>query len=158
MDSNNRSDACVDIRTVREFFLRAYQDCGFSGMPDRIEMLKQVYGWAQWPGCSLALANTQGCGVAIAKYCELQYNYLFATPGSGNDDTFNAYNRLIHIELKSNAYGFSIDDKAAFKSVPSTNQGTSPGLIITIGGSKGLPDPNNQVPLPDRQNFLEYCH
>jgi hypothetical protein len=155
---DKKSDTCDQIRLVRAFFLQAYEDCGNSGTPPKTEMLKQVYGWAQWPGCSLALAQTQGYNKAIETYCELQYNYLFPTPHSGNDDAFNAYNELIHKDLKSNAYGFSIDDKAAFKGVPSTNQGTSPGLIITVGGSKGLPDPNNQVPLPDRHNFLEYCH
>ena len=156
--SDNNSDTCEQLRLVRDFFLLAYSDCSNSGTPGKIEMLEQVYGWAQWPGCSRALAETHGYVEAITTYCELQYNYLFATPKSGNDDTFNAYNKLIHKGLDSNAYGFSIDDKAAFKSVPSTDQGTSPGLIITIGGPKGLPDPNNQVPLPDRKNFAEYCH
>lgn len=158
ISSDNGSDTCGQIRLVRDFFLLAYSDCGNSGTPEKIEMLEQVYGWAQWPGCSRALADTDGFDEAIKTYCELQYNYLFATPQSGNDDTFNAYNRLIHKGLQSNAYGFSIDDKAAFKSVPSTDQGTSPGLIITIGGPKGLPDPNNQVPLPNAKNFTEYCN
>jgi hypothetical protein len=63
----------------------------------------------------------------------------------------------VHRTLNSNAYAFSIDDKAAFKSVPSAPGTSSNELIITIGGAKGLIN-NKQAPLPTAKNFATYCH
>lgn len=153
--SDDNSVTCQRIRDVYNFFLSDYQQtCGFSGSPDVPTMLTQVYGWAQFAGCSHALAENPGHSKAIAEYCELQYNYLFNTKP---DEIFNPYTELIHKTLQSNAYAFSIDDKAAFKSVPSTDQGTSPGLVIVLGGPKGLVN-NKQATLPNAKNFTQYCH
>jgi len=153
--SNNTSAVCHKIRTVFDFFSRNYNNtCGFSGSPSTPTMLTQVYGWAQFANCSSPLVKTPGYDTAIVEFCSLQYNYLINTPP---DDIFNPYTQLIHGTLNSNAYAFSIDDKAAFKSVPSTDEGTSPGLIISVGGPKGLVY-NTQAPLPDSGNFDKYCH
>ena len=153
--SGNTSAVCQQIRTVFDFFNRNYNNtCGFSGSPTTPTMLTQVYGWAQFANCSSPLVSTPGYDTAIVEFCSLQYNYLVNTPP---DDIFNPYAQLIHGTLNSNAYAFSIDDKAAFKSVPSTDEGTSPGLIISLGGPEGLVY-NTQAPLPDRSNFAKYCH
>lgn len=158
--SGKLSATCQQIQTVYKFFKTDYNDtCGFSGSPSTPIMLREVYGWAQFPGCPSALAASPGYGNAIVTYCDLQYNYLIGAPEAGTpkDDRFNPYTELIHKSLQSNAYAFSIDDKAAFKSVPAAGKGTSPGLIITIGGPEGLVD-RTQTPLPDADNFHLYCH
>jgi hypothetical protein len=150
--TNDMSDTCLKIRDVFDFFSKNYLDtCGLGPpLPDTPTMLRQVYGWAEFPDCSHALVDTPGYDTTISEYCELQYNYLL--PGTKDSELFNPYARLIHQTLKTNAYAFSIDDKAAFKSVPGD------GLIITIGGSKGLKYPNAQAPLPTLNNLHQYCH
>jgi hypothetical protein len=67
------------------------------------------------------------------------------------EDYFNPYNNFVHGTIRSNAYAFSIDDKAAFLSVPAQ------GLIIAIGGSTGLAYPNEQFPLPSLKNLNDSC-
>jgi len=154
--TSDKSVTCDEIRTVYNFFLSDWRDtCGnLSGPPSTPTMLTQVYGWAQFANCSPPLAANPGYTKAITTYCTLQYNYLV----NANPTTlFNPYTQLIHGTLLSNAYAFSIDDKAAFKSVPSAGKGTSPGLIFTIGGSNGLPD-TTQVPLPDKDTYVQNCH
>jgi hypothetical protein len=74
------------------------------------------------------------------------------SPRAPPKDIFNPYARLIHETLKTNAYAFSIDDKAAFLSVPGD------GLIITIGGPKGLAFPNEQYDLPTVETIPKFCH
>ncbi len=155
--SDNNSDTCKKIRTVFDFFSSDYnKTCGFSGSPSTTTMLTQVYGWAQFANCSPPLVtNKSGYDTAIVDFCSLQYNYLIETTKA--EDIFNPYTQLIHKTLKSNAYAFSIDDKAAFKSVPSMGMGTSPGLIITLGGPEGLVN-REQTPLPDAKTFEQNCH
>src|SRR6266851_487648 len=68
----------------------------------------------EFPGCPHALVDTPGYSTAIGDFCELEYNYLTNVPPK---DIFNPYARLVHETLKTNAYAFSIDDKAAFLSV-----------------------------------------
>ena len=150
--TSNKSDTCMKIRDVFNFFSKNYLDtCGLGPpLPDTPTMLRQVYGWAEFPGCSHALVDTPGYAKTISEYCELQYNYLVT--GIKTLELFNPYTQLIHKTLATNAYAFSIDDKAAFKSVPGD------GLIITIGGKKGLVYPNEQAPLPTLGNLHDYCH
>jgi hypothetical protein len=153
--SGDNSDTCQKIREVYDFFSRDYNNtCSFAGSPSTPIMLTQVYGWAQFANCPFPLVKTQGYDTAIVDYCGLQYNYLTNVKP---EYIFNPYTKLVHRTLRSNAYAFSIDDKAAFKSVPSTDLGTSPGLILTIGGSEGLID-KKQVKLPDAKNYEQYCH
>jgi hypothetical protein len=150
--TNDMSDTCLNIRDVFKFFSDNYLDtCGLGPpLPATPTMLAQVYGWAEFPGCSHALADTPGYDTTISEYCELQYNYL--DPATKAEDIFNPYAELVHQTLATNAYAFSIDDKYAFLSVPGT------GLIITIGGPKGLVYPTEQFPLPTKANLHKYCH
>jgi hypothetical protein len=113
-------------------------------------MMTQVYGWAEFPSCppKIALVDTPGYAAAITDFCTLQYNYLTGVPPT---QVFNPYTALVHGTLGSNAYAFSIDDKAAFKSVPSN------ALVVTIGGASGLPS-KKQAPLPNAKTFQTYCH
>jgi len=59
-------------------------------------MLREVHGWAEFPGCVGPLAATPGYDTAIGDFCELQYNYLTHAPPK---DIFNPYARLIHETL-----------------------------------------------------------
>jgi hypothetical protein len=150
--SHDNSPTCQKIRVVFDFFSRNYlKTCGLGPpLPDTPTMMREVYGWAEFPGCSHALVDTPGYHTAIGDFCELQYNYLL--PGTPSANIFNPYARLIHETLKTNAYAFSIDDKAAFLSVPGD------GLIITIGGSQGLVYPNEQFELPSLDTIHKFCH
>jgi hypothetical protein len=155
--TNDNSPTCQDIRSVFAFFSRNYlETCGLAPpLPDTPTMMTQVYGWAEFPNCPQhALVDTRDYSAAIVDFCSLQYNYLTNVKPSY---IFNPYTQLVHGTLNSNAYGFSIDDKAAFKSVPSAPGTSSNELIITIGGAKGLLN-NNQAPLPTAKNFMTYCH
>jgi len=131
--------------------------CGLgTPLPDTPTMMTQVYGWAEFPNCppKIALVDTPGYSTTIADFCSLQYNYLTNVKPT---EIFNPYTQLVHGTLNSNAYAFSIDDKAAFRSVPSAPGTSSDQLIITIGGAKGLIN-NNQAPLPTAKTFATYCH
>jgi hypothetical protein len=143
---------CQQIRNVFDFFSRNYSEtCGLGpGLPDTPTMMTQVYGWAEFPSCppKIALVDTPGYAAAITDFCTLQYNYLTGVPPT---QVFNPYTALVHGTLGSNAYAFSIDDKAAFKSVPSN------ALVVTIGGASGLPS-KKQAPLPNAKTFQTYCH
>ena len=156
--SNDNSPTCQNIRNVFDFLSRNYlTTCGLGPpLPDTPTMMTQVYGWAEFPNCppNIALVNTPGYNTAIADFCSLQYNYLTNVKPT---EIFNPYTQLVHGTLNSNAYAFSIDDKAAFRSVPSAPGTSSDQLIITIGGAKGLIN-NNQAPLPTAKTFATYCH
>ena len=154
--SNDMSPTCRKIKNVFNFFKLNYSvTCGLGEQPDTPTMLREVYGWAEFPGCSHRLLDTDGYATAIAEFCELQYNYLLKPKDP--KDLFNPYARLVHETLKSNAYAFSIDDKAAFKGVPSVPGTSSNGLIITIGGPEGLVN-TNQAPLPTVETISKFCH
>jgi hypothetical protein len=149
--AKNTSNTCVKIRDVFNFFKTNYSvTCGLSPLPNTPTMLTQVTGWAEFPNCSHALADTPGYAAAIGEFCELEYNYL--SPDTKTSEIFNPYAKLIHQTLKTNAYAFSVDDKAAFLGVPGD------GLLITIGGPKGLIYPNEQYPLPTLATISKYCH
>ena len=150
-NSSDGSDTCKKIRDVSDFFKRNYQEtCGKgSSVPDQPTMLRQVSGWAEFPDCAQALVKTPGYDRVIKEYCELQYNYLLGAPPA---DIFNPYARLVHETLKSNAYAFSIDDKAAFLSVPGDE------LVITIGGPVGIPEGYQQYDLPAAATIAKFCH
>jgi hypothetical protein len=145
------SPTCQKIRNVFDFFSRNYLETCQLGpsLPDTHTMLRQVYGWAEFDGCAHALVDTPGYDTAIADFCELEYNYLTNPP---SQNIFNPYAHLIKETLKSNAYAFSIDDKAAFLSVPGD------GLIITIGGPEGLAFPDEQYDLPTLATISKFCH
>jgi len=145
---------CNQIRSIKSFFVADYKEC-FGRAPDLTDpnvlhqFLREVYGWAQFPGCSDSLAKVlpDQYPVAIQTFCDLMYNFFSVT----NDaDVFNPYVKLVHVMLASNAYAFSIDDEQAFKSIPGT------GVIITVGGVKGLEN-KTQSPLPTAQTYTTFC-
>jgi hypothetical protein len=151
--SNDARPTCQKIREVFNFFKDNYQNTCHLGpaLPDQPTMLRQVYGWAEFSNCppNIALKDTAGYDTAIQTYCELQYNYLLKTTPA---EIFNPYTQLVHDTLKSNAYAFSIDDKAAFLSVPGTE------LVITVGGPNGLPEGYQQYKLPTAATIAKFCH
>ena len=144
-----QSPTCARIRQVNTFFQNAYRQC-FPGepLPATTDFLRTVYGWVQFPGCTTPLSQLTGYDAAIGTYCALQYNFFDPTVLPA--DVFNPYVRLIHQTLASNAYGFSIDDAVAFKSLPGT------GIVITIAGVNGLEN-QTQTPLPTASTYETYC-
>ena len=108
------------------------------------QTLKHVYGWVPFnEGCGAgdnALADTAIAGWNHGKlqqmYIEdLQYNHQ-STAKDNINLTFNPYVKLIHDDLKMNAYAFSVDDAVGFMSELGS------GLIFTVGGPKGLENKN----------------
>ena len=144
-----QSPTCTRIRQVNTFFQAAYRQC-FPGQPlsSTTDFLRTVYGWVQFPGCTTPLSRLAGYDTAIGTYCALQYNFFDSTVPAA--DVFNPYVKLIHQTLASNAYGFSIDDAVAFKSLPGT------GIVITIAGVNGLEN-QTQTPLPTASTYETYC-
>jgi hypothetical protein len=142
---------CDEIRTVSNFFTTNYVNaCG--AQPGSIAMIQAVYGWVPitYNGCTGgALAKTPGYADAIATYCTLQYNYLDTTLPAA--DIFNPYTALIHKELESSAYAFSIDDELSFKHVVDN------GIILTIAGANGLVNQEG-TPLPTLDTYKNQCH
>ncbi len=103
--------------------------------------LQHIYGWVPYnKGCGAdfnALAETRIDGWDHAKIQsmyihELQYNYLNDAVKADPRLTFNPYVKLIHEDLKMNAYGFSVDDAVGFMSE------LGDGVIFTVGGTQGL--------------------
>ncbi len=108
------------------------------------ETLKHVYGWVPFnEGCGAganALADTAIAGWTHQQIQEmyidtLQYNHQTIAKNNVNL-TFNPYVKLIHDDLKMNAYAFSVDDAVGFMSE------LGDGLIFTVGGPKGLENQN----------------
>ncbi len=91
--TSDSSPTCQKIRVVFDFFSLNYlTTCGLGPpLPDTPTMLRQVYGWAEFPGCAHALVDTPGYSTAIGDFCELEYNYLTNVPPK---DIFNPYARL----------------------------------------------------------------
>jgi hypothetical protein len=145
---------CGQIQAVRDFFVADYKSC-FGHDPDLKdpavlhEFLRDVYGWAQFPGCAQSLAdkNPKDYPVVIKTFCHLMYNFFTVADPS---EAFDPYVMLIHLALASNAYAFSIDDAQAFKSIPGT------GLIIAIAGPNGLEN-TTQTKLPTKDNYTMFC-
>ena len=105
------------------------------------EAMMHIYGWVPFnEGCSSganALVDTSIPGWTASKVQsmyihELQYNYQQDAVAANPKLTFNPSVKLIHEDLKMNAYGFSVDDAVGFMSE------LGDGLIFTVGGVKGL--------------------
>ena len=122
-------------------------DFGKSGVLH--DFVRDVYGWVQFPGCTKSLAGmmSKEYTTAIGTFCKLMYNFFTV---SNESEIFDPYVKLIHVNLKSNAYAFSIDDAQAFKHMPGT------GLIITIAGTHGLEN-TTQSKLPTKDNYGTFC-
>ncbi len=145
---------CAQIQAIRDFFVADYKAC-FAREPNLKdpavlhEFLRDVYGWAQFPGCTESLAdkNPKEYPDAIKTFCDLMYNFFTVKDDA---DVFDPFVKLIHVTLKSNAYAFSIDDAQAFKSIEGT------GVIITVAGSQGLEN-TTQTELPTKGNYGTFC-
>jgi hypothetical protein len=120
-----------------------------TGLPSLVAFLRFVYGWVPFNvNCAqpdLPTADMPPAGSrAPVDYINVQYNYNIRVHSKR---WFNPDVRFIHADppvgLAATAYAFSIDDQASFVS---NSGGELPGgLIIAVGGSKGLP---NTDPLP----------
>ena len=105
------------------------------------EAMMHIYGWVPFnEGCGAnanKLADTKITGWdherAQSMYIhDLQYNHQQPSVIANPKLTFNPYVKLIHDDLKMNAYGFSVDDAVGFMSE------VGEGLVFTVGGAKGL--------------------
>ncbi len=116
--------------------------------PTLYAYLRFVYGWVPFnvscatPDLPTTDMPPSGSRAPI-DYINLQYNYQDSS--LTKPQWFNPYTQLIHDSpanggLGASAYAFSIDDHASFLS----NSGG--GLIITVGGTLGLPNPNPYPP------------
>lgn len=116
-----------------------------NGLPNINTYLFFLYGWAAF--------NSNGCtapdlpegsyapaqyGNARVNYVTLQYNYNYAMLNSTGAKMFNPYTQLVHGPtakgfLGASAYAFSVDDLVSLQQRPAI------GLVLAIGGSRGLP-------------------
>ncbi len=145
----------------REYIEHPVNSCtGKYPIPDRLTALNimpYVYGWVPFnrecnsatfndlkdsPGPETWFDTTQ------ANYVLLQYNYRTIT-AANKKQRFNPFTDLIHgvDNLNANSYAFSIDDLRGYQNHPGE------GLIIAIGGPKGLP--NTKPVLPDKANYAK---
>lgn len=148
---------CQNITIVAGLFNKNYQNylnfpC-LNHIPLTLDLILQhVYGWVPFNECASngfdnALYNTPGVNYtnAVNAYHDLQYSYL-----TNRTNEFNPYVELIHGQyyLNMDAYAYSIDD-----AVGNINT-IGDGIIITVGGSFGLANPNpynttiNPTPTP----------
>jgi hypothetical protein len=122
-----------------------------------LNILPYVYGWVPFnrechsatfndlkdsPGPETWFDTTQ------YNYIQLQYNYR-EIKAANKKQRFNPFTDLIHGEdkLNANSYAFSIDDLRGYQNHPGE------GLIIAIGGPKGLPNTNPVK--PDKPNYTK---
>src|SRR5271166_3739473 len=92
------SKTCAQIQSIRDFFVADYQQC-FGAAPNlkdpRIlhDFLRDVYGWAQFPGCKGSLAKTlpSEYPTTIKTFCDLMYNFFTVTDIS---EVFDPYVKL----------------------------------------------------------------
>ncbi len=145
-----------NMAVVKQFFEKNHQDylalvsgkkCE-SEVPQKPafnywEAMMHIYGWVPFnEGCGAGanpLDKTEIPGWTHAKIQpmyihDLQYNHQNASVIANPKLTFNPYVKLIHDDLKMNAYAFSVDDAVGFMSELGS------GLVFTVGGTKGLPN------------------
>jgi hypothetical protein len=148
------SDLKQNLEVVKRFFEQNHKDylqlyatgkCEGDqpGIPkfDYWQAITHIYGWVPFNDKCGAGANPLG-GTKIDGWDhakiqpmyihELQYNHQQASVMGRPELTFNPYVKLIHDELKMNAYAFSVDDAVGFMSE------LGDGLIFTVGGPRGL--------------------
>lgn len=88
--------------------------------------MQNIYGYLAF--CATPLPSS---GAGFDAYTALQYNYKNY---SSYAQDFNPYTSLIHQALQMNVYAYSVDDAVGFISTIGN------GLVITVGGAKGLPN------------------
>ncbi|MCW8399105.1 hypothetical protein OQJ26_09905 [Legionella sp. PATHC038] len=94
--------------------------------------MQNIYGYLAF--CATPLPSS---GAGFDAYTALQYNYKNY---SSYAQDFNAYTSLIHQALQMNVYAYSVDDAVGFISTIGN------GLVITVGGAKGLPNSQQYNP------------
>jgi hypothetical protein len=131
---------CNVYNSVITFFKQNYTDftklaCHDTTIQnDNISVMKKIYGWVPFnEGCTETLGASANDLKATKlpdgyeTFSQLQTAYI-KTLQYAADRSFNPYVRLIHDDLKMQAYAFSVDDAIGFQSYPGD------GLIITLGG------------------------
>ena len=125
------------------------------GSVGQLYLMQFVYGWAAFNrGCTNLGAGINSLNPnapnfnapfskAINEYVQLLYNYQTEPK---LQQQFNPFTDLVHGDtyLHSNSYAFSVDDAAGFQNNPGQ------GLVIAVGGPKGLP---NNTPAQPPANF-----
>ncbi|WP_392538448.1 hypothetical protein [Legionella sp. 227] len=94
--------------------------------------MQNIYGYLAF--CATPLPSS---GAGFDAYTALQYNYKNY---SSYAQDFNPYTSLIHQALQMNVYAYSVDDAVGFISTIGN------GLVITVGGAKGLPNSQQYNP------------
>jgi hypothetical protein len=119
-------------------------NCTIESGPDKANyhLLQNTPGYFEnvsdkFPCDPLTGAN---CGYTRYQNLKTEYDQLQYWPGAPNqpDGTFDPWVLLVHGTeyLKASAYAYSVDDAVGNMNVPGN------GLIIAVGGSTGLPNPN----------------
>lgn len=118
--------------------------------PDRLTSLNimpYVYGWVPFnSGCPANFNDLLTHPGPKAVFDQVQSHYIhnleYNYDDVPKDKRFNPYVELVHGSqwLKADIYAFSIDDTVGFQSR------AGEGLIITVGGPHGLPNPNPIMP------------
>jgi hypothetical protein len=150
---------CSDIRDVRDLFAANYSNysnnyrAAFSGTCDQTQapdpamldenaMLSHVYGWGPFNANCTAQTNLLEDTPGYRENNYLKYQSVkseFDALNNWPTGEFNPYVKLIHDPQYLNAqyvYAYSVDDAVG------NMQTTGEGLIIAVGGSAGLPNPN----------------
>ena len=162
-DCTTGAVTCPDeevYRQINDVFVKnyaVYWDKCSKGAPDYLKQisgtnkpklttfLRFVHGWVPFNTACAGVPELptvdEGSRITI-DYIHLQYNYMTRARARW----FNPYTQLVHglkkdDGLDANAYAFSIDDQASFQN----NSGS--GLIIAVGGAKGLVN-GTQMPPP----------
>jgi hypothetical protein len=130
-----------------------------NGLTD-LNIMPYVYGWVQFnSGCKSAFNDLEVSPGPKSRFNDVQFDYIhylqYNYEGYKGKDLkqqqwFNPFVRLVHSkEINASSYAFSVDDAAAFQSHPGE------GLIISIGGAKGLPnDTPVRLPANYTKDFL----
>jgi hypothetical protein len=167
-DTTDRSVTCNDIRTVNALFLANYasytahyKDVVAGQTPCRQDrdpiplnlstLLGHVYGWTPFnDGCPAQWNTLEGGHVEYPQFPanpdyptqKMTFDRLNKGEQLSLDDThplFNPYVLLVHDRSymdATNVYAYSVDDALG------NFQGEGTGLIVAVGGTKGLPNPN----------------
>jgi len=133
--------------------------------PKLTAFLTFIYGWVPFnvacPNKELPVANDQPPGSrSVIDYTnQMQYNYQ-SLGKARQSQWFNPYTQLIHDPvnkggLAASSYAFSIDDHVSFLS---NDGGSLPGgLILAVGGSKGLKNGSQHVPpVPEVHKWYDF--
>lgn len=147
---------CQDINSIYPLFEQSYVSAygQAPSSPSANNLLGDVYGFNAVTNNNVRPGITGFFPIDIInadKPADDRLEYSYQSYGSKENplpaaDTFDPYVQLIHGASENNLnipyiYAFPYDDAAG------NTQVTGTGLIITVGGSKQLPNPNPNVPV-----------